>query len=255
MTSTRRSLGRTPIRVIFFSYETKIESVRKLNDEMLFRFRNNGGDGGGKMFFLIAAVIGYTFGCIHGSQLIGNYKKIDIKNSGVKNAGASNTAILLGWKYGIIVGIIDIFKATLAILLLLFILNENGITGDLKHLLLYTAVLFAIIGHNYPATMRFSGGKGTASVLGALLAVDWKIAVIGTAILLIFTLATDYLAIGVFFMYVSFLITTFMFFGMEPMLIVLFLSFLSIFKHLENYRRILKKEEKKLSSMFAKKAS
>lgn len=157
------------------------------------------------MYFLIAGIIGYLFGCLHGSQLVGKIKNVDIKNSGVKNAGASNTTIILGWKYGILVALIDIFKATLAILLVLFIITENGITGDWKYLLIYTTVFFVIIGHNYPITMKFSGGKGTASLVGALIAIDWKIALIGIAILLIFTFTTDYLVIGVLCMYLSFL--------------------------------------------------
>ncbi|RKQ30872.1 glycerol-3-phosphate acyltransferase [Oceanobacillus halophilus] len=207
------------------------------------------------MYFLIVSLVGYLFGCLHGSQLVGKLKKIDIKNSGVKNAGASNTTILLGWKYGVFVAIIDIFKATLAILLVLYILNENGITGDLQTLLIYITLLFVIIGHNYPITMKFSGGKGTASLVGALLAIDWKVAVIGIGILLLFTIATDYLVIGVLFMYVSFLITTAVFFGVEPAIVVLFLSVLSFMKHLENYKRIMKKQETRLSSMYKKKIS
>lgn len=207
------------------------------------------------MYFLIASVIGYLFGCLHGSQLVGKYKNVDIKKAGVKNAGASNTTILLGWKYGILVALIDIFKATLATLLVLFIVTEGGITGDLRHLLVYITVFFVIMGHNYPITMKFSGGKGTASLVGALIAIDWRIALIGIGILLIFTFATDYLVIGVLCMYISFLVTTYLYFGIEPALIVIVLSCLSILKHLENYKRILTKEETKLSSMFKKKVS
>ncbi|WP_284140852.1 MULTISPECIES: glycerol-3-phosphate acyltransferase [unclassified Virgibacillus] len=207
------------------------------------------------MIVLFVCVIGYLFGCLHGSQLVGKLKKIDIKSAGVKNAGASNTTILLGWKYGILVGLIDIFKGTLAILLVLFLLNENGITGDTRNLLVYVTALFVILGHNYPVTMKFNGGKGTASLVGILLAIDWKIAVIGIGILLLLTFTTDYLVIGVLFMYVSFLITTYFFFGIEPALIVVILSFLSVMKHLDNYKRIRTKEETRISSMFGKKAS
>ncbi|MYL46338.1 glycerol-3-phosphate acyltransferase [Virgibacillus halodenitrificans] len=205
------------------------------------------------MYMLIAGFIGYFFGCLHGSQIVSKLKKVDIKNSGVKNSGASNTTILLGWKYGVLVAIIDIFKATLAILLMLFILNEYGITGERQTLLIYLTAFFVVVGHNYPITMKFSGGKGTASVVGVLLAIDWKIALIGIGILLIFTFATDYLVIGVLFMYLSFLTTTFIFFGLEPTMIVILLTLLSIMKHMENYKRIIRKEETKLSSMFGKK--
>ncbi|GIO24575.1 glycerol-3-phosphate acyltransferase [Oceanobacillus sp. J11TS1] len=206
------------------------------------------------MFYLISCSIGYIFGCIHGSQIIGKIKGRDIKNEGVKNAGASNTTILLGWKYGIIVAMIDIFKATLAILLVLLILGEAGISPQGVSLYIYLTALFVIIGHNYPVTMKFSGGKGTASLVGALIAIDWRVAFTGIGILLLLSFATDYLVIGVLFMYISFLITTFYFFGNGPLLVVTVLTLLCIYKHMENYRRIMAKEETKLSSMFKKSA-
>lgn len=201
---------------------------------------------------LIVSLIGYLFGCLHGSQVVGKYKKMDIKNAGVKNSGASNTTILLGWRYGVLVALIDIFKATLSILLVLYLLESRGITGPAQTLLVYINALFIIVGHNHPITMKFSGGKGTASLVGILLAIDWKIAIIGIGILLFFTMATDYLVVGVLFMYVSFLVTTFLFFGIEPTLVVVLLSIMSIMKHMDNYKRIINKEETKISSMFRK---
>nr|WP_090086267.1 glycerol-3-phosphate acyltransferase [Lentibacillus persicus] len=205
------------------------------------------------MIVVLVSLVGYLFGCFHGSQLVGKYKNVDIKSTGVKNSGASNTMILLGWKFGIIVGLIDIFKATLSILLVLYLLESQGITGSPQILLVYINALFIIIGHNFPVTMNFSGGKGTASLIGVLLAVNWKMALSGIAILLLFTFATDYLVVGVLFMYVSFLVTTYIFFGIEPTMVVVLLSVMSILKHMENYKRIYKKEETKISSMFSKK--
>ncbi|WP_174615676.1 glycerol-3-phosphate acyltransferase [Virgibacillus ihumii] len=204
------------------------------------------------MYVLLVIFIGYLTGCIHGSQLVGKMKKIDIKNSGVKNSGASNTTILLGWKFGIVVALIDILKATLSILFVLYILEGQGITGETQTLLVYVNALFIIIGHNYPIQMRFSGGKGTASLVGVLLAIDWKIALIGIGILLLLSLATDYLVVGVLFMYISFLVTTYLFFGIEPAMVVVLLSIMSIMKHLENYKRIFSQKETRISSMFKK---
>lgn len=176
------------------------------------------------VYFLMVSIIGYLFGCLHGSQLIGKLKNIDIKNSGVKNAGASNTTILLGWKYGILVALVDIFKATFAVLLVLYILNRNGVAGDAQMFLVYITIFSVIIGHNYPITMKFRGGKGTASLVGALLAIDWKVAVIGIGVLLLFTFITDYLVIGVLFMYLSFLTTTYLFFSIKPAMVVMILT-------------------------------
>lgn len=204
------------------------------------------------MFYVLSVVIGYLFGCIHGSQLVGKYKKIDIKKTGVKNSGASNTTILLGWKCGIIVALIDIFKATLSILFLLYILNENELAGETKTLLIYINVLFIIIGHNFPVTMNFKGGKGTASIVGSLLVIDWKVAVICIGALLAFTLLTDYLVVGVLLMYISFVVTTLYYFSLAPALIAFILFVISVIMHKGNYKKILAKEETKLSSLFRK---
>lgn len=202
------------------------------------------------MLYILSIVIGYLFGCLHGSQIVGKYKKVDIKKNGVKNSGASNTTILLGWKCGAIVALIDIFKATLSILLLLFILHDNDLTDATMIILVYINTLFIVIGHNYPITMKFRGGKGTASLVGAFLAIDWKIAVICIGTLIVIALVTDYLVVGVLLMYIAFVVTTFYFFGMVPALIASLLFAISLIMHKENYRRVFAKEETELSSLF-----
>lgn len=202
------------------------------------------------MYLLIVSLVGYLFGCLHGSQLVGRWKNVDIKNSGVKNAGASNTTILLGWKYGVIVGLVDIFKATLAIVLVSSFLEYNGILGDYYLLLLYITSFFVILGHNYPITMNFSGGKGTASLVGSFLAIDYRIAFIGIIILLIVTFATDYAVIGVLSMYVTYLIEAYFIHGIGPARIILILTLLGMMNHRDNIKRIMNKEEIRLSSMY-----
>jgi len=207
------------------------------------------------MRLIIICVIGYLFGCIHGSQIVGNYKNINIKKNGMKNAGASNTTLLLGWKYGIIVALIDVFKAIFSILLVMIVLNYYGVIHEAQIIYIYINALFVIIGHNYPMTMNFNGGKGTASFIGLILMIDWKIAFIGLFILLLLSFATDYLVIGVLSMYISFIGFTYYSFGIFPVLIAVLLFALSVMKHMENYKRIMSKEEIKLSSFLRKEAS
>lgn len=206
------------------------------------------------LYYLLSIVMGYLFGCIHGSQIVGKIKKVDIKNSGVKNAGASNTTILLGWKFGIIVALIDIFKAIIPIFILRFILKDSPLDDYTYHFLLYLSGAFAIIGHNYPVTMGFKGGKGTASLVGMLLVLDWKIGLIAILSLVLITFLTDYLVIGVFVMYLLFSVLTYFFdMGFGATVVAIFLTLLSTYKHMENYKRIKDKTEKRISSMFKKK--
>lgn len=200
------------------------------------------------MSYLIWSLIGYIAGCLNGSQIIGQMKGVDIKNSGVKNAGASNTAILLGWKFGIIVALIDILKAVVPII----ILHQLG--GENANVLMYLTGLFVILGHNYPINMKFKGGKGTASLIGLLFALDWKMGLISFLLLVVFALLTDYLIIGVFVMYTAFITLTVWFdYGWIAIAISITLTLLSLYMHRENFQRIKNKTEKKVSSMFKKK--
>ncbi|ASK61403.1 glycerol-3-phosphate acyltransferase 1 [Virgibacillus phasianinus] len=207
------------------------------------------------MVYILSVVIGYLFGCVHGSQIVGKYKKVDIKKTGVKNSGASNTTILLGFKYGIIVAFIDIFKATLSILFLLYIIQGHGLAKEETVILVYLTTLFVVIGHNYPVTMNFRGGKGTASLVGAFLAIDWKVAVICIGTLLVLSLVTDYLVVGVFLMYIAFIVTSLYFFGAVTGGIAFLLFLISLIMHWENYRRIFAKDETRISSVFRKKTA
>lgn len=208
------------------------------------------------IYYFYSIIIGYIFGCINGSQIIGKIKNVDIKNSGVKNPGASNTAILLGWKYGIIVALIDIFKGVLAVALMFFILGNSNLffSKEMNYFILYLTGASSVLGHNYPVTMHFKGGKGTATIIGLLFALDWKMALISVGLLIAFTLLTDYLVIGVLTMYLSFVFFTNYFgFGYGASLIALLLTLLSIYKHSENFKRISNKTEKRISEMFKKK--
>lgn len=202
------------------------------------------------MYGLLVILIGYLFGCLHGSQIVGKLKNINLKQEGLKNAGASNATIVMGWKYGVIVGAIDIFKGTFSVLISLFILNAVGFDLDMLTFLLYINAFFVIIGHNYPFTMSFNGGKGTASLVGVMFALDWRIGLISLLFLIGITLITDYLIIGVMFSYLSFIITTCIFeMGIYPTIIASLLFILSIYKHLENFKRLSQKTEPTLSSI------
>ena len=108
-------------------------------------------------------LIGYFIGCLSPAFLIGHMKGYDVRKSGSKNAGASNTFLMAGKSAGVFVALADIAKAAAAwwICLLLFPrLRLAGVTGG-------TA---CVIGHMYPVFLRFHGGKGLACIGGTILA-------------------------------------------------------------------------------------
>lgn len=201
------------------------------------------------------ALIGYLFGCMNGSQIVSKYKQVNIKKGGSKNAGATNTVLLVGWKYGVFVAAFDVFKAIISLYIVVSISMHMEVLFEFKMLLLYVNATFIIIGHNFPVTMQFNGGKGTASFLGVLLFIDWRFTVMTFVIFMLFALATNYFVIGTLMAYLSFITYTAFIFEKGPMYFSLLLMFLFILKHIENFKRIIHKEERKLTSLFHKEVS
>lgn len=197
--------------------------------------------------FLISALIGYFCGCFQTAYLVGKYfKKIDIRQHGSNNAGASNVTTVMGWKYGVITALIDITKAVLAIMLVEFLFPDSK---DL----VFVAGAAVILGHIFPVFLKFRGGKGLASLVGMLLAVDIKIALFIMAAIAVITLVTDYIAVGSLTAYS--IVPLFTFLSDYPTfctMISLMLVVLAFYKHHINIKRILRKEETGLRSIFKK---
>jgi len=211
------------------------------------------------MNFLIISilVIGYLIGSIHGSKIAQYLSGINIKKEGLKNSGASNAAVVLGIKYGILVAVIDILKGVLVVIGARFWMQENAIfTVVEQDILLYLAGSAVILGHNFPIYTKFKGGKGTATLIGVLFAISWPLGLTGLLLLIGTTLLTDYLLIGVFVFYFVFLGTSIWFAeGYAPIAIAGFLFVMALILHIENFQRLMRKEEMKISTFLKRKKS
>ena len=110
-----------------------------------------------------AIIIGYILGAIPFAYIIARLKKgVDIRDVGGGNVGALNTYRQIGPVYGLGVLAADIGKGALAVLIAGWLglsLPWVGVAG-----------FAAILGHNWPVFLKFKGGKGAATVIGALLA-------------------------------------------------------------------------------------
>lgn len=197
-----------------------------------------------KLYFPIIVLIGYIFGCFQSSYIISKtFKKVDIRNLGNGNAGASNTVISLGWKWGALVAILDIAKAIISIFIIKYFL-KNSLPHDSLPFYLYLNGFSVILGHNFPFYMAFKGGKGTASLIGMLIAIDYRIAIIGILTIILITIITDYIALGTIGLVIFFSMSTAFFkYDVNAIFISILIALLSIYKHLPNINKILKKEE------------
>lgn len=188
--------------------------------------------------YFASAFIGYCFGGFQTAYILGKlFQKIDLRKQGNGNLGASNATKIMGWKYGILIALADIFKAVLAIVLVKTLFRNASI-------LIFVTGVFTILGHVYPILLKFKGGKGTACLIGMLLAIDYKIAVILIITLVLVTIITDYIALGTIVIVTMLPISVYAFgYPIQSVYICLFITILSIYKHLPNVKNILHKQE------------
>jgi len=69
------------------------------------------------MSYVLTVLFGYLLGCSNMALYLSKLKKVDFRSQGSGNLGASNAAVLMGWSAGITVGIHDIGKSVLAVIL------------------------------------------------------------------------------------------------------------------------------------------
>ena len=141
------------------------------------------------MYYVLVILIAYLLGSSNMSYYISKIKGVDMQTKGSKNLGASNAMVLLGWKYGILVGIHDIGKSALAVFLAQLIFPDLPYIGAV-------AGVSSVLGHIFPFYLKFKGGKGFASYIGMTLALNWKLALIICVIIVLATLITDYIVVG-----------------------------------------------------------
>ena len=186
---------------------------------------------------IIAGLIGYLFGCINAAYFVGKLKGKDIRAIGSNNAGASNTFIMIGKGWGVLVGAFDILKAYLAALLVSVLFPGN-------ELLPIIAGAAAVLGHIFPFWMKFKGGKGLACLMGLLLYMDWKYFVIMGILIVAITLITDFISIGTITVAVLMPIILIIQKATVSVIGIFIVLAIVIFcKHIINIRRIINKEE------------
>jgi acyl phosphate:glycerol-3-phosphate acyltransferase len=127
----------------------------------------------------VKLLIAYLLGTLLGSLILGRLRGIDIRSMGSGNAGATNALRTQGKLFGFLVLIIDIAKGIAAIAWLpAAMLPGIGIDSTLSREWLTVACGFAVIvGHVYPVWFGFRGGKGAATVVGVVAALELRLLV------------------------------------------------------------------------------
>jgi acyl phosphate:glycerol-3-phosphate acyltransferase len=125
----------------------------------------------------VKLLIAYLLGTVLGSLILGRLRGVDIRRMGSGNAGATNALRTQGKLFGFLVLLIDVSKGLLAVWWLpAAVLPGIGIDADVPRAWLVVACGFAVIlGHVYPVWFDFRGGKGAATVVGVVAALELRL--------------------------------------------------------------------------------
>jgi acyl phosphate:glycerol-3-phosphate acyltransferase len=127
----------------------------------------------------VKSLIAYLLGTLLGSLILGRLRGVDIRGMGSGNAGATNALRTQGKLFGLSVLILDILKGVAAVLWVPGLaLPCVGLDPEISRQWLVIACGAAVIlGHVYPVWFGFRGGKGVATVVGVIGALDPRLLV------------------------------------------------------------------------------
>ncbi|WP_455538489.1 glycerol-3-phosphate 1-O-acyltransferase PlsY [Terrisporobacter sp.] len=194
--------------------------------------------------YLIIVIIAYLLGNISTSYIVAKRLiGVDIRTQGSGNAGSTNVLRTLGKKAGALTFIGDVLKGMIAVLiarLIAYIVHLDQTTCA------YIAVVAVVLGHNYPVFLGFKGGKGVATSLGSMLAMNPVVALTCLGFFIIIVAITKYVSLG-----------SILGIGLSPILMIiinkpkgvlvtLFLTISVAITHKENIKRLINGTERKI---------
>lgn len=210
----------------------------------------------------IIVILSYLIGSIPNSIIITKLVKgIDIRNYGSGNAGGTNVMRVLGWKYGVLVILLDALKGALAVILVARLFQGNmpftNITPfDDFTLVQVIAGISAVIGHIWTIFAGFKGGKGIATALGFLLVLVTVDMLIALGLFILVVTISRYVSLGSIMAAIAIPLTLVIreniFNASIPgygtlLPFIILLSLLVIYTHRKNVVRLLDGSEHKVS--------
>ena len=185
---------------------------------------------------VIAVAVGYCFGLFQTGYIYGEKHGVDIRTQGSGNAGTTNALRVLGKKAALITLVIDIAKGVLAVWLGFRFGNDT---------IGMVCALAVFCGHIWPCFYNFKGGKGVATAFGAILAINWVLALVLLLIVAIGLLLTRRMSAGSLLGAVTFPLCCW-FFEPEFIYVGSVMAVIVIIKHRANIMRLIKGEEPKM---------
>jgi len=193
------------------------------------------------MKIILIITICYLLGSIPFGYIMGKlFKKVDIREFGSGNIGASNALRILGPSLASLVVIGDVGKGILSIYLVKYFNIDSS-------LILAIAGLAVICGHDWSLFLGLKGGKGIATTFGVVFALNPTISILALIVGGVVVITTRYVSLASIFAVISIFIFTILF--KQPYEYIIFsaiILILGIFKHKENIKRLKSKKERKI---------
>lgn len=204
------------------------------------------------MLALFVYALSYLVGAVPFGVLVAKAKGVDIMAVGSGNIGATNVGRSLGRAAGLGVFLLDTFKGTVAALLAQAVLTRQELgMPPIDHAAIAGSA--AVMGHLYSPFLKFRGGKGVATGLGAVSAVNFPVGAIALSLFGVILLLSRYVSVSSL-LAVALMLPVAFAFHQSP---VFFAAFGLVvggiwLKHAENIKRLFQGTERRVS--FSKKS-
>ena len=190
---------------------------------------------------IAAALIAYLAGSIPFGLILTKAKGHgDIRKVGSGNIGATNVLRTGNKALALATLLLDGGKGAVAVLIARYAFPDLGPE------MMLLAGAGAILGHLYPVWLGFKGGKGVATGLGILLALDWRLGGLACVTWLAVALIFRYSSLSALLAFLLAPIYAWLLAGPRPAAFAVFLAALVWWRHRENIRRLLKGEEPRI---------
>ena len=200
------------------------------------------------VYIILEILAAYLLGSIPTAVWVGRMLYgIDIRQHGSGNAGATNVIRVLGYKAGIPVLLVDVFKGWLAVELAVWL----PIHGQSSEMLTYICIgmaLAAVLGHVFPVYAGFKGGKGVGTVAGAGLALFPLAILLVLAVFIMVLVASHFVSLSSIIASLAFPLVVWFVLGVRHPGLVGLSLLIAVFipvTHSKNIKRLLSGEERK----------
>ena len=188
---------------------------------------------------LTYAIAAIPFGLV----LAKTFAKKDIRQFGSKNIGATNVARVVGKKLGFVTLILDGLKGAVMVIIARFSFYDS----ENLHLILVVVAAVAVLAHVYPIYLNFKGGKGVATAIAVLFALDPSVGFLSVCFwIMSFCLFRISSVSSIISIFSSIILSSSFEAPASQVYFCWFLSILILVRHKENILRLLTGEEKKL---------